>query len=111
MLDFRLFLKSVFMTLKRQQVLRSGDRETLSDLERVTLAEMFLVDHFWHAHLETHLGPTQGGVGNFGLAGEDKTSVDSVPIHDLRELMLEFFCSAQNKKVDLLPVSEVESII
>ena len=42
LLDFRLFLKSVFMTLKRQ-----FNEASTEEQEKVFHAEMFLVDHFW----------------------------------------------------------------
>lgn len=42
LLDFRFFLKSIFMTLKR-----SFDEGHSGENERIFHAEMFLVDHFW----------------------------------------------------------------
>ena len=51
LLDYRLFLKSVFMTLKRQfneRSTKTGDiKEDSQDWEKIFHAEMFLVDHFW----------------------------------------------------------------
>ena len=56
-MDFRLFLKSIFMTLKRQfneeTAAKEGKTIDSLDQERVFHSEMFLVDHFWEYVCQT----------------------------------------------------------
>ena len=99
LLNFRFFLKSVFMTLKRQfnPDEKAANRDGSDAInEKVFHAEMFLVDHFWQYICQNENLVSQSDTGHLqkldgNSTATTSTEVESIPMELLQRKLFEFF--------------------